>query len=101
MVRSAVALFALAFAACGTPAAPADDVTDEPAAPDTASLNDAKADGAGAWTRDWKADPAVVTLSAPGKLYAVSDVHGGYARLVNLLAAEGLSSVSRSGVVAW
>ncbi len=42
--------------------------------------------------RDWGAHPAVVALDAPegAPIYAVSDVHGGYDRLVALLARHGL-----------
>ena len=42
--------------------------------------------------RDWSKDPAVVDLPAPPILYAVSDVHGGFARLATLLYANGLLS---------
>lgn len=39
--------------------------------------------------RDWSTAPAVVVVeSQPATLYAVSDVHGGYDRLVTLLAAN-------------
>jgi hypothetical protein len=41
--------------------------------------------------RDWLAHPAVQQLvSAPGDLYAISDVHGGYDRMVVLLNRYGL-----------
>jgi hypothetical protein len=41
--------------------------------------------------RDWAANPAVVQLDAPpSALYAVSDVHGGYDRLIVLLVRHGL-----------
>jgi hypothetical protein len=35
--------------------------------------------------RDWAAHPAIVDVPAPTKIYAVSDVHGGYDRLATLL----------------
>jgi hypothetical protein len=54
--------------------------------------------------RDWSAHPAVQELtSVPGDLYAVSDVHGGYDRMVALLAENGLiagAPVTPAGV-AW
>lgn len=40
--------------------------------------------------RDWAAHPAVVEAPPATTLYAVSDVHGGYARLVALLARHGV-----------
>lgn len=42
--------------------------------------------------RDWAAHPAIENLPAPSDapLYAVSDVHGGYDRLVALLARHGV-----------
>ncbi len=36
--------------------------------------------------RDWSAHPAIVEVAAPDTIYALSDVHGGYDRLVTLLA---------------
>src|SRR2546425_11845982 len=44
--------------------------------------------------RDWAAHPAVVTLDVDAPVYAVSDVHGGYDRLVALLAAHGLAAAA-------
>ncbi len=38
--------------------------------------------------RDWSAHPAVVEMDAPPTIYAVSDVHGGYDRIVDLLVAH-------------
>jgi hypothetical protein len=40
--------------------------------------------------RDWTAHPAVLELDPAGPVYAVSDVHSGYDRLVALLARHGL-----------
>jgi hypothetical protein len=40
--------------------------------------------------RDWTKNPAIVSLSAPAVLYALSDVHGGYDRLTALLRANGI-----------
>lgn len=40
--------------------------------------------------RDWTAHPAIVQVTAPPSLYALSDVHGGYDRLVALLVANHL-----------
>jgi len=37
--------------------------------------------------RDWKVCPAVVTLDTTHRIFAVSDVHGDYARLLKLLIA--------------
>jgi hypothetical protein len=92
----------LVIGACGTApeAAVVDDVA--VATPDVTDL-DGKADSAGSssWQRDWTKDPAVVVISAPGRLFAVSDIHGGYDRLVTLLDAGGLATVSKKGVVAW
>ncbi len=42
--------------------------------------------------RDWNAHPAVVELAAPSTVFAVSDVHGGYARFVTLLANAGITA---------
>lgn len=42
--------------------------------------------------RDWTAHPAIVDLPTPSTIYAVSDVHGGYDRLVALLAASGITT---------
>src|SRR5512142_3531091 len=39
--------------------------------------------------RDWTAHPAIVELPA-GTIYAASDIHGGYARFVALLARYGV-----------
>lgn len=38
--------------------------------------------------RDWSAHPAVVEVNSPTTIYAMSDVHGGYDRMVALLAAN-------------
>lgn len=46
--------------------------------------------------RDWSAHPAIVSIEAPGDVYAVSDIHGGYERFVALLVRYGLAD--RSGV---
>jgi hypothetical protein len=46
------------------------------------------ADHAPSVARDFDADPAVLDLPQPATLIAVSDVHGGYDRLVALLAAH-------------
>lgn len=40
--------------------------------------------------RDWKAYPAIVDLPAPKELYALSDVHGGFDRLITLLGGNNL-----------
>lgn len=41
--------------------------------------------------RDWATHPAVEEIaSVPGDLYAISDVHGGYDRMVALLSQHGL-----------
>ena len=40
--------------------------------------------------RDWKTYPAIVDVPAPTTIYALSDVHGGYARLTALLVANGV-----------
>ena len=44
--------------------------------------------------RDWSAYPAIIGLDRPADapVYAVSDVHGGYDRLVALLALHGVIS---------
>jgi hypothetical protein len=36
-------------------------------------------------TRDWNVSPAIVEQEMVSPLYAVSDIHGGYDRLVALL----------------
>jgi hypothetical protein len=38
--------------------------------------------------RDWAAHPAVAEMEAPATLYALSDVHGGYDRMLDLLVAQ-------------
>lgn len=40
--------------------------------------------------RDWSAHPAIVETDAPGTIYALSDVHGGTARMRDLLHAHGV-----------
>jgi hypothetical protein len=40
--------------------------------------------------RDWQKYPAIVSVSAPGDLYALGDVHGDYDRLTKLLVATGI-----------
>ncbi len=40
--------------------------------------------------RDFEAHPAVVTMEAASDVYALSDVHGGYDRMVALLAKAGV-----------
>ncbi len=40
--------------------------------------------------RDWAEHPAIIELEAPATLYAMSDVHGGYDRMVTLLVANRL-----------
>jgi len=42
--------------------------------------------------RDWTAHPAIVDLPVAATLYAISDVHGGYDRLVSLLAAAKITT---------
>lgn len=44
--------------------------------------------------RDFAAYPAIVELPAPSVLYALSDVHGGYDRLVTLLEANQIIAAS-------
>lgn len=53
--------------------------------------------------RDWSAHPAVVQQAAPGAVYAVSDIHGGYRRFTTLLARNGLISAAPAipGDVQW
>jgi Calcineurin-like phosphoesterase len=38
--------------------------------------------------RDWSAHPAVVEMNGPATIYAMSDVHGGYDRMVALLVVH-------------
>ena len=38
--------------------------------------------------RDWAAHPALVEMDPPATIYAISDVHGGYDRMVALLQAH-------------
>jgi hypothetical protein len=54
--------------------------------------------------RDWSAHPAIQELgSVPGELYAISDVHGGYDRMVALLTGNHLiaGAPATPGEVAW
>jgi hypothetical protein len=46
--------------------------------------------------RDWKVHPAIVERAAPSVLYALSDVHGGYQRMMALLAASHLVAASQA-----
>ncbi len=55
----------------------------------------------GTWTRDWAAYPAVATATAPGDLWAISDVHGGYDRAVTLLENAHLATIDGSGAATW
>lgn len=66
----------LAIAACASPADDASGAADE--------LN------AAAQRRDWVAHPAIVELDTATDIYAISDIHGGYAELGALLQAHGL-----------
>jgi hypothetical protein len=50
------------------------------------------APGAAAGARDWTLYPALADLPASPVVYALSDVHGGYDRLVTLLLRNGLLS---------
>jgi hypothetical protein len=99
-------LFAFGFllVACGASSAtPADGAPVDPSggassgspAPGTPGSSGGDAGGAdtglpASGGRDWKAFPAIVDVAAPAKLYALSDVHGGYARLTALLVANGI-----------
>ncbi|AKV00743.1 putative serine/threonine phosphatase [Labilithrix luteola] len=44
--------------------------------------------------RDWSAHPAVLERDAPAVVYAMSDVHGGYDRMVALLVAHHVIATS-------
>jgi hypothetical protein len=46
-------------------------------------------------TRDWSTYPAIATATAPGIIYAVSDIHGGRDRAVNLFTQNGLIGSSQ------
>jgi hypothetical protein len=65
------------------PGAPAGTASSSPAAPPP---------GAAPAGRDWTLHPALADLPAPPVVYALSDVHGGYDRLVALLLHNGLLS---------
>jgi hypothetical protein len=82
----------LAAPDAGPPPAPP-DAGPPPAPPD--------AGPSGPWTRDWIADPPIVTAAAPGLLYGLSDVHGGYDRAVALLGNAGLAAVDASANATW
>lgn len=53
--------------------------------------------------RDWTASPAIVTIARGPEIYAVSDVHGGYDRVVALLVAHHLiaSAPPSPSAVKW
>lgn len=70
----------LAIAACASPA------SDDGAA--TEELNASLA----GQRRDWLAHPAIVEIDTATDIYAVSDIHGGYAELGALLETHGLVS---------
>ena len=71
--------------------------------PDTSAVDAADPDPApgAAWARDWAADPSVAQLDAPGALYALSDIHGGYERAAVLLKAAGLLTGLHTGALRW
>ena len=40
------------------------------------------------WSRDWSAHPALVDILSFSTIYAMSDIHGGYGRLTDLLVSN-------------
>jgi hypothetical protein len=78
--------------------APADDGAAFPA-PDTTALD--AAERATGCCRDWTTSPAVVQAQPAGRLYAVSDIHGGYERVATLLKAAGLVTGIHTGHLQW
>lgn len=123
------ALALLAIAACSSAPSPAPSpsdgtdssaLVDDASSPtgDSAAIDDASADALPTTTdsttdstidapatggRDWGTFPAIATLPSPGETYALSDVHGGYDRLVALLHEWGLIATvpSSPGAVSW
>ncbi len=98
-VSAIVAVF-LAGCAGGRPATPASTAARPTDAGSPIPDVDAGTD-VGPWHRDWSAHPPVVTASAPGELWALSDVHGGYDRAVTLLDNAGLAQVDASDNARW
>ena len=76
LAASSTALLASAVACT----APADDAT--------AGAENDLSSGA----RDWSAHPAIVQIDTASEVYAISDIHGGYAELGELLTQNGLIS---------
>jgi hypothetical protein len=79
-MRRLVLAFPLLLAACSSPSTTSSTSTASSISPPGG--------------RDFSAYPAVVDLPAPSAIYAVSDVHGGYGRLVALLAANQIIAAS-------
>lgn len=74
---------------------------DELPAPDEAGLDDLADSPFVNGARNWAMAPAIMSVPPPKKLFAVSDVHGGYDRVVTLLQAAGIATVSDKGAVTW
>ncbi len=106
---------ACAITACGGGSAPASDTADGggddtgeggASGDDGGTSNDGATKGDGGTThqgdgaactppcRDWATYPAIAVVPHASELLAVSDVHGGYDRLVPLLAANGVIAAS-------
>ncbi|GAC1352304.1 MAG: hypothetical protein NVSMB1_13850 [Polyangiales bacterium] len=54
-------------------------------------------------TRDWTVDPAIAVTAAASTLYAMSDVHGGYDRMIALLVAAKIiaGAPTKPELVSW
>lgn len=53
------------------------------------------------YTRDWGRFPAVIERDTANGIIALGDIHGGYERLVNLLASEGLIKPDSHSLVGY
>ena len=66
---------------------------------DSGAADAGSADGGA--PRDWSTYPAIVDVPQPNMIYAVSDIHGGFARFGALLAGNGIIASASSDPTAW
>lgn len=78
------------------PGGPASQPGGDAATGGTSGAASSGSSGSSPGGRDWKSFPAIVDVSAPPILYAISDVHGGYDRLAALLTVNHITSQAPS-----